>query len=102
MPYMFVVRSSPRPAPNLQSSPAPCTLSASRSPAAFPSPGHTFPPQHMPSLRLGRPQTPCPTPTSCSSVARGRAPRPSPLLATARAGVWEAARRTESSSSVRA
>ena len=51
------------------------------------------------SLRLGRAQTPCPTPTSCSFVARGRAPRPSPLLAMARAGVWETAprpaRRTE-------
>eukprot|EP00964_Phaeocystis_antarctica_P092954 scaffold59881_cov48-Phaeocystis_antarctica.AAC.4 len=45
----------------------------------------------MPFLRLGRPQTPCPTPTSCPFVARGRAPRPSPLLAMARAGVWEAA-----------
>eukprot|EP00964_Phaeocystis_antarctica_P099397 scaffold65249_cov48-Phaeocystis_antarctica.AAC.1 len=47
----------------------------------------------MPSLRLGRAQTPCPTPTSCSSVVRGRATRPSPI---ARAGVlWEAARKTE-------
>ena len=37
---------------------------------------------------------PCPTPTSCSSVARGRAPRPSPPLAIMnRAGGREAARR---------
>eukprot|EP00964_Phaeocystis_antarctica_P149892 scaffold117165_cov54-Phaeocystis_antarctica.AAC.1 len=45
----------------------------------------------MPSLRLGRTQTPCPTPTSCSSVAHGRATRPS--LSMARAGVRETARR---------
>ena len=36
---------------------------------------------------LGRAQTPCPPPTSCSSVARGRAPRPSSPLAITRAGV---------------
>ena len=67
---MFYVRSSPCPAPNLQSSPLPCTLRASRSPAALP-PSWATPRSapHMPSLRLGRPQTPCPTPTSCSSVA---------------------------------
>ena len=34
-----------------------------------------------------RTQTPCPTLTSCSSVARWRAPRPLPLLVTAGAGV---------------
>jgi hypothetical protein len=33
---------------------------------------------------LGRTQTPCPPPTSCSSAARGRAPPPSPPLDTAR------------------
>ena len=62
---MFNVRCSPRPAPQ-------------------PVQSHT-------SLRLGRPQTPCPPPTSCSSAARGRAPRPSPPLAMARAGRREAA-----------
>ena len=45
----------------------------------------------VPSLRLGRAQAPCPPPTSCSSVAHGRAPRPSPVLAMARAGLREAA-----------
>ena len=38
-----------------------------------------------------RAQAPCPPPTSCSSVAHGRAPRPSPVLAMARAGLQEAA-----------
>eukprot|EP00964_Phaeocystis_antarctica_P107493 scaffold72198_cov60-Phaeocystis_antarctica.AAC.4 len=91
---MFAVRSSPCPAPNLQSSPflhAACTAVARR---LCPR-GLHHAPHRTPSLRLGRAQTPCPTPTSCSSVARGRAPRPSPLLATARAGVREAARQTE-------
>eukprot|EP00964_Phaeocystis_antarctica_P155967 scaffold125415_cov48-Phaeocystis_antarctica.AAC.4 len=65
--------------------------------APLPSPappplGLHFAPQRMPALRLGRAQTPCPPPTSCSSVAHGRAPRPSPL---ARAGVREAAQVAE-------
>ena len=46
----------------------------------------------MPSVRLGRAKTPCPTPTSCSRAARGRAPRPSPI---ARAGAREAAQVAE-------
>ena len=54
-------------------------------------PAHSSP--RMPSCSsyetLGRAQTPCPTPTNCSSVAPGRA---SPL-AMARAGLREAARR---------
>ena len=50
---------------------------------------------------LGRAQTPCPPPTSCSSVAHGRKPRPSPPLAMARltvtrAGLREAARERSS------
>ena len=92
MQRLFYVRSFPRALPRICSRALPCTLRASPSPAASRLPGHTFPPQHMPSLRLGRAQTPCPTPTSCSSVARGRAPRPSP---TARAGVRGPARRAE-------
>ena len=52
-----------------------------------------------PSLRLGRAQTPCPPPTSCSSAARGRATSPSAppcrpgtaALAMAGAGRREAA-----------
>ena len=41
---------------------------------------------------LGREQTPCPPPTSCSSVAPGRAPQPFPPLAMARAGLRGPAR----------
>ena len=41
---------------------------------------------------FGRAQTPCPTRTSWSSVAHGRATRPSHLLATTRIGHQEAAR----------
>ena len=92
MAHMFHVRSSPCPAPNLQPSPLSCTLLAPPSPAASRPPGPHLAPHHMPSLRLGSTQTPCPTPISCSSVARGRAPRPSP---TARAGVRGPARRAE-------
>eukprot|EP00964_Phaeocystis_antarctica_P099931 scaffold65681_cov57-Phaeocystis_antarctica.AAC.2 len=83
---------------NLQSSPLPCTLLAPPWPAASRPLGPQLLPHRMPSLRLGRAQTPCPTPTSYSSVARGRAPRPLPLLAMARAGVRETARRAELSS----
>eukprot|EP00964_Phaeocystis_antarctica_P111735 scaffold76028_cov43-Phaeocystis_antarctica.AAC.1 len=57
-------------------------------------PGPHHSPHRMPSFRLGRAR-PCPPPTSCSSVARERAPRPSPLLAMARAGVREAAQVAE-------
>eukprot|EP00964_Phaeocystis_antarctica_P111983 scaffold76209_cov58-Phaeocystis_antarctica.AAC.1 len=60
-------------------------------------------PSRLPSRRAPRPASyallltcrahpPCPTPTSCSSVAHGRATRPLPQLAMARAGLWEAAR----------
>ena len=41
---------------------------------------------------LGRAQAPCPLPTSYSYAAHGRATRPSPLLAMARAGVLGPAR----------
>eukprot|EP00964_Phaeocystis_antarctica_P111814 scaffold76089_cov57-Phaeocystis_antarctica.AAC.1 len=83
---MFYVRSAPCPAPNLQSSPplnAACPAVARR----LSPPGPNLAQHRMSSLRLGSSQTPCPTPTSCSSVARGRAPRPSPPLDMARAGV---------------
>ena len=72
--------------PSLESVP-PCACRLHR---RRPTPSHRA--SHVPSFRLGRTQTPCPTPTSCSSVARGRAPRPSPPLAMARAGVREAVR----------
>eukprot|EP00964_Phaeocystis_antarctica_P123967 scaffold87666_cov56-Phaeocystis_antarctica.AAC.1 len=40
------------------------------------------------SFLLGRAHTECPTPTSCTSVARGRTPRPPSLLAMeSRAGL---------------
>eukprot|EP00964_Phaeocystis_antarctica_P061637 scaffold36844_cov58-Phaeocystis_antarctica.AAC.3 len=90
---MFYVRSSPCPAPQSAVEPCPARCVPRRRP-----PPPAFSPQtaphYMPSLRLGRAQTPCPTPTSCSSGARGRAPRSSPM---ARAGVREPARRTEPS-----
>eukprot|EP00964_Phaeocystis_antarctica_P093008 scaffold59922_cov49-Phaeocystis_antarctica.AAC.2 len=99
MAEMFFVRSSPCPAPDLQSSPplhAACTAIACH---LLQHPAPQLAPHRMPSLRLGRAETPCPPPTSCSSVARGRAPRPSPPLAMARAGVRgpapRPARRTE-------
>ena len=50
---MFYVRSSPCPAPNLQSSPPPCTLRAPRSPSFHLSPpGLQLAPHHVPSFRL--------------------------------------------------
>jgi len=86
------------PAPNTQSHPSPCTLRAPQSPAAFRLPARSSPRTacpfipRMPSSRLGRTQTPCPTPTSGSSVARGRAPPPSsPLAMTRTPGLREAA-----------
>eukprot|EP00964_Phaeocystis_antarctica_P117892 scaffold81738_cov52-Phaeocystis_antarctica.AAC.1 len=103
MGNIFYVRSSPRPAPNLQSSPplhAACAAVARR----LSPPDPQLAPHRMPSLRLGSSQTPCPTPefrvysslaTSCSSVARGRATRPSSLGQVPGAGVREAARPTE-------
>eukprot|EP00964_Phaeocystis_antarctica_P138816 scaffold103466_cov54-Phaeocystis_antarctica.AAC.2 len=48
---MFYVRSSPRPAPNPQSSP-PCTLRAPRSPAILPPPSLNLAPHRMSSFRL--------------------------------------------------
>eukprot|EP00964_Phaeocystis_antarctica_P028700 scaffold16196_cov48-Phaeocystis_antarctica.AAC.1 len=62
-----------------------------------PTPSPAFRPAHLarhrtPLFRLGRAHPPCPPPTSCSSVAHGRAPRPSPLLAMTRGGLREAAR----------
>merc|ERR1712153_244435 len=68
---------------------------ATLAPAAAPRPLAFWPahlaPYHLPSYRLGRTRPPCPPPTSCSSVAHGRAPRPSPLPATTRPGLREAA-----------
>ena len=49
---MFNVRSSPCPAPSLQSSPLPCTLRAPRSSAALPPPGPHVVPHRMPFFRL--------------------------------------------------
>ena len=53
MSSMFRVRSSSCPAPNLQSSPVPCTLLAPRSPAAFDPPAnpYTSPRRSCPSFR---------------------------------------------------
>jgi hypothetical protein len=75
---------------------AACAAAAPRH--ALPPPGlHPWPPDvRAPLLTLGRAQTLCPPPTSCSSAARGRAPRPSPPLAMARAGLREAARERSS------
>ena len=61
------------------------------SPQTLPPPGPHLALPRMSSFRLGRTHPPCPPPTSCSSVAHGRAPRPSPPLAMTRAGVREAA-----------
>ena len=64
---------------------------------SLPPPGtHLAPHYTRPPFDSGRAQTPCPPPTSCSSAARGRAPRPSPPLAMARAGLREAARERSS------
>jgi hypothetical protein len=66
-------------------------------PTLFRLPARTSPPiVRVPLPTLGRTQTPCRTRTSCSSVARGRAPRPLPQLVMARAGVREAAREMRS------
>ena len=103
---MFDVRCSPRPIPAPQppkepavSRPLPCKL---RAPRLRPyNRGRRLarrlsliPRPYTPSLRLGRTQSPCPPPTRCSSVARGRAPPPSPPLAMARTGRREAALET--------
>eukprot|EP00964_Phaeocystis_antarctica_P028545 scaffold16104_cov47-Phaeocystis_antarctica.AAC.4 len=93
---MFYVRSSPRPAPNLQSSPplhaaCPAVEPPPPAPPAWPAPCPA-PYALLSTLGMPRKQTPCPTPTSCSFVARGRAPRPSPPLDMARAGVRGPAR----------
>ena len=89
----------PCPPPAVEPSPARCShcgrppLPASRHVYLAPCAPHRVPRTVCPSHRvpllstLGRMQPICPTPTSCSSVARGRAPRPSPPLAMARAGV---------------
>ena len=69
---------------------------------ATPTPSPTSPARIVCPFRLDRAQTPCPTPTSCSAVARGRAIRPSPLSGTlkgeaamARVGLREAAQVAE-------
>ena len=76
------------PQPSVGHSPAvPAACAAATAPHPPASGAAPRPTPYMPSFRLGRTQTPCLTPTSCSSVARGRAPRPSPPLAMARTGV---------------
>ena len=72
----------------------PCTLCPS-----LPPPGTHLAPITRPPFDSGSTHPPCPPRTSCSSAARGRAPRPSPSLAMARAGLREAVR--ERSSAVR-
>eukprot|EP00964_Phaeocystis_antarctica_P001078 scaffold605_cov43-Phaeocystis_antarctica.AAC.2 len=57
MRAMFQVRSSPWPAPNLQSSPLPCALLAPRSPAALPPPSpHPRPAPYALLSTLGSPR----------------------------------------------
>ena len=102
MTHMFWVHSPPMcPAANLHSQVlrvhVACAAAAPRPPASRPA---SRPASHMPPFRLGRAQTPCPTPTSCRFVAHGRATRPSPLLAMPRAGVREAANRAPSARSI--
>ena len=87
MQSMFYVRSSPCPAPNLHSSPPICGAPRLSPPSGPQLARHRM----LPSLRPGRTRNLCPPPTSCSSAARGRAPRPSPPLDMARAGLREAA-----------
>ena len=90
MQHMFYVRSARALAPSLQSGPTHACRLRRRRPTPPRLPTRISPPIACPPFRLGRTRTPCPTPTSCLSVARGRAPRPSPIT---RAGVlWEAAR----------
>ena len=92
MDRMFYVRSEPALPPSIQSGPprarAACAAAAPRPGASRPTPLALH---HMPSFRLGRKQTPCPTPTSWRSVAHGRVTWPLPLLAMTRAGCREAA-----------
>ena len=70
---------------------------ATLAPAAAPRPLAFWPahlaPHHLPSYRPGSsdPGRQCHPPTSCRSVAHGRAPQPSPLPATTRPGLREAA-----------
>ena len=71
--------------------PSPCLQCTGLRSAPESRPAHLAPALYMPSFRLGRTHPPCPMPTSCSFVARGRAPRPLPPLAMARAGGQEAA-----------
>ena len=94
MRYIFDVRCSPAPAPSA------CSLSPSTLHRLHPDCacipagcGSSVTPHipRTPSVRLGRTQTRCPTPTSCSSAVRGRAPPPSPPLAMTRVGRREAA-----------
>jgi len=96
MYQMFNVRSARALGPQA-SSQAPCMQSLPPRIPSLPPPGtHLAPHYTRPPFDSGRAQTPCPPPTSCSSAARGRAPRPSPPLAMARAGLREAARERSS------
>ena len=93
MDSMFYVRSARAPRSPLPSVLNPTLKRAARAAAAshaLPPPDPHLAPHRLPSLQRGRTQTPCPMPTSCSSVARGSAPLPSPLLAMDAAG-WDAA-----------
>ena len=96
--YMFSVRSARTLAPSLQSSPPALPVHAACA-AVISRPPHLPGPHRMPLDRL---QTPCPAPTSGSSVARGRATCASSVGMgsdkDARAGVlWEAAQVAEMS-----
>ena len=93
MRFMFRVRSARALGPQALSwapsvhADAAASYPLSRLPARTPRPPlYTRPPFDSRST-----QTNCPPPTSWSSAARGRAPRPSPPLAMARAGLREAA-----------
>eukprot|EP00964_Phaeocystis_antarctica_P093153 scaffold60051_cov59-Phaeocystis_antarctica.AAC.3 len=76
MSVMFYVRSSPRALLPICRRSLPCTLRAPLSPAAWPAcPARTsLHASYALRSTLGRPQTPCPPPTSCSSVARSALP----------------------------
>ena len=63
-----------------------------RPPHATPSPGPARYPLPMPSFRLDRTQTVCPTRTSSSSVVRGRAVPSSSIVTALLGAVWAHAR----------
>jgi len=91
MSDMFYVRSARALAPSLGSGPPRARRFRCRhtAPTALSPPGPHLALHRMPSLRLSRTR-PCPTQTSCSSVARGRATRTIPVI-MARTGLRVAA-----------